>query len=358
VRDALAERLLATVMDWSPTDVVRERPILQALALLKYDEYQQFSPGMRFVESLARWLQQFEQDERKIAYEFIRSRLIFLSEAEMTHFAAIMYPDYIRPLLLDETADRDNTSRYMVGRLVQSPTFERLQSSTLFFGLSDGARIDQFRRSNRELSHEQIFPSYQLPEERVNDLRCWLEKRGYIDEAVPAVVLLDDFAGSGASYIREERGRLSGKLPKLLHEVSKTEWDGIVSFPETSFIVAVYVATDQALRHLEGYAVQLKVQFGANLKVVPVQRLEEWLRITPSSEEDFVSLIERYYDPSVEDEHTRKGNTDLKYGFAACGLPLILHHNAPNNALFLLWAENSEVIHALFQRVSRHRRES
>ena len=58
MRDALAERLLANVMAWSPTDVARERPILQALALLKYDEYQQFSPGMRFVESLALWLAQ------------------------------------------------------------------------------------------------------------------------------------------------------------------------------------------------------------------------------------------------------------------------------------------------------------
>src|SRR5688572_22633980 len=95
MRDALAERLLAKVMNWSPADVARERPILQALALLKYDEYQQFSPGMRFVESLALWLEQFEADERQIAYDFIRSRLVFLSEAEMAHFAAVMYPDFL-----------------------------------------------------------------------------------------------------------------------------------------------------------------------------------------------------------------------------------------------------------------------
>ncbi len=60
MRDALAERLLANVMAWTPEDVARERPVLQALAAIKYDEYQQFSPGMRFVESLALWLAQFE----------------------------------------------------------------------------------------------------------------------------------------------------------------------------------------------------------------------------------------------------------------------------------------------------------
>ena len=59
MRDALAERLLANVMQWTPADVAEQRPKLQALAAFKYDEYQQFSPGMRFVESLALWLDFF-----------------------------------------------------------------------------------------------------------------------------------------------------------------------------------------------------------------------------------------------------------------------------------------------------------
>ena len=53
MREALAERHLATVMNWTPEDVANERPLLQAMAELKYNEYQQFAPGIRFVESLA-----------------------------------------------------------------------------------------------------------------------------------------------------------------------------------------------------------------------------------------------------------------------------------------------------------------
>jgi len=80
VRDVLAERLLAQVMGWSPEDVARERPDLQALAAHKYDEYQQFSPGMRFVESLAVWLSNFEEmEERRDAYKFLKRHLIFIS---------------------------------------------------------------------------------------------------------------------------------------------------------------------------------------------------------------------------------------------------------------------------------------
>jgi len=85
MRDLLAERLLGKVMNWTPEDVARERPILQALATLKYDEYQQFSPGMRFVESLALWLNQFTPEEKVVVYQFVKDRLIFFSSAEMNH---------------------------------------------------------------------------------------------------------------------------------------------------------------------------------------------------------------------------------------------------------------------------------
>jgi hypothetical protein len=77
VKDALAEKLLAHVLGWEPDDMARERPLLQAMASYKYDSYQQFFPGMRFIESLARWLARFETlEEWRDAYEFVKTRLI------------------------------------------------------------------------------------------------------------------------------------------------------------------------------------------------------------------------------------------------------------------------------------------
>jgi hypothetical protein len=68
MRDELAEALLAKVMNWSDEEKARERPVLQDLARYKYDEYQQYAPGRRFIESLALWLRQFETiDERRTA---------------------------------------------------------------------------------------------------------------------------------------------------------------------------------------------------------------------------------------------------------------------------------------------------
>jgi hypothetical protein len=60
-------------MGWDRDKVKAEVPLVLALASFKYDEYQQFSPGMRFVESLARWLRQFQDPaDRSAAYEFVK----------------------------------------------------------------------------------------------------------------------------------------------------------------------------------------------------------------------------------------------------------------------------------------------
>ena len=66
MKDRLAEELLGKVMNWSPGEVASNLPPLQAIADYKYDEYQQFSPGMRFIESLALWLSQFATAEERI----------------------------------------------------------------------------------------------------------------------------------------------------------------------------------------------------------------------------------------------------------------------------------------------------
>lgn len=359
MRDALAERLLANVMDWTPEDVARERPVLQALAAFKYDEYQQFSPGMRFVESLALWLEQFDlMDERKAAYEFILSRLVFLSHAEMAHFAAIAYPDVIRPLFIEQAAMDATLPPFRVSQILVTEPFKGLQGSSLFFGLSDGARIDLFRRSNKELSHEQIFTGYELSDEKVTEIRAWLDKRGHSDVA-PALVLLDDFSASGTSCLTANGDQPKGKVySKFVTRIqSSAAWKSIVTFPRTRLIIVLYVATEQALANIQAGADALKNMHGIDATVLCVQRIAGDVSLRVSDNGPMIDVIKKYYDASVEDDHTKKGNSDLKFGFAACGLPLVLHHNTPNNSIFLLWVEGSDTVRALFPRVSRHRRE-
>jgi len=70
MKDENASQLLTKVMGWSSTDQLTEYgdPVseLQMLGELKYDSYQRYAPGMRFIENLALWLNQFTEDDRPL----------------------------------------------------------------------------------------------------------------------------------------------------------------------------------------------------------------------------------------------------------------------------------------------------
>ena len=149
MKDDLAQVLLAKIMGWSDAQDAEERPYLQVMATYKYDEYQQFSPGMRFIESLACWLKQFKTiDERKKAYDFVKNRIIFISSAEMEHLVTTAFPDIIRYYLINKVATDSGIPDFMVARIIQSLEFKLLLRQSLFLGLSDGSHTDIFRRKH------------------------------------------------------------------------------------------------------------------------------------------------------------------------------------------------------------------
>ena len=79
MKDSLADALLGSVMGWDELEpgTVETLRHLQVLARHKYDQYERFSAGRKFIESLADWLRQFEPgQERNIALDFVKRRLI------------------------------------------------------------------------------------------------------------------------------------------------------------------------------------------------------------------------------------------------------------------------------------------
>jgi hypothetical protein len=85
-----------------------------------------------------------------------------------------------------------------------------------------------------------------------------------------------------------------------------------------------------------------------------VQALPDDMVVARGDLPDLDALIDASYDPAINDRHMQKGGADGRYGFADCGLPVILSHNTPNNSLALLWHDRGTA-KALFPRVSRHR---
>jgi hypothetical protein len=368
MKDALAEKLLAHILDWSAEDVARERPILQAMAAYKYDSYEQFSPGMRFVESLARWLSQFEKADRQVAYDFIKSRLVCCSAQEMTHLVETAYPDHIRPKLLQMVAQEQSLNPHHIGTIADTIAFRSRQRQCLFLGLSDGARIDSFRRANRDLDHEQIWQTHDLSAPRVKEL---VEKvsvqvrkiRGDSGDTAEyrfrTIVLLDDFSASGSSYyMPKPDGTVGGKIAKFFNGIMNPEDDlaGLVDAIAFDVYVLLYMATEQAMDHLRDYSQKLWGTQNVRCTVQAIQHLPPTIKMTRTSDDPFRSLIEKYYDHSIFDLHIEKGGApDAKYGYADCGLPVVLHHNTPNNAIALLWSYDDRAVRGLFPRVQRHK---
>ena len=72
MKSELAEELLGKLMGWDRAGFAERVRRLEALATYKWDEYANFSPGMKFFESLATWLDQFEEPaDRASALEFV-----------------------------------------------------------------------------------------------------------------------------------------------------------------------------------------------------------------------------------------------------------------------------------------------
>ena len=104
MRSDIAESILQTTMDhWDITKRVDETRNIQFISEIKYDDYQQYTHGMRYVESLALWLRQFNSHEdRDIAYDLAKNKLIYISEEEMRQLISCSFPIIMRRYLLEK----------------------------------------------------------------------------------------------------------------------------------------------------------------------------------------------------------------------------------------------------------------
>lgn len=366
MRDENAHQLLAKVMNWQDHETVMNQvPNLQLLAEFKYDQYQRFSPGKRFVESLALWLNQFNAADRLIALEFVKNRLVYFSEKEFSHLVNTAYPDCIVQERAHLVAEEQNIAPYRVGSIFQHRRFKELGLKSLYLGLSDGARTNELRRASEgEISNEQIWQAYELGLEKTKDMVEALQK-SLVKEGFPSdsskfnlIWLLDDFSGSGNTYIRYDNTKRTykGKIRKIYDQLHRGE---LVDKSHYEVYLLLYVATRQAIDHIEYWSERFTSENGyAPLHVKVLCPIERQTAVSHQSDAELVTMLGniRYCDSSASDSHFLVGGTDdVRWGFAGCSLPVVLAHNTPNNSLYILWGPESLSFFGLFPRVSRHK---
>lgn len=351
MKTEMAMKLIADQMKWTDEVATKEFSVLKLMIGYKYDQYYGFHSGARFYLALMGWLSQFSlKSERETAYSFLKKNLIFISQREMHHLVGQLMP------IIDRTLRRETAKE------LQIPLFETWTTKkakdrvelkrirTLFIALSDGARIDVFRRYNEGLiSNEQIVASSEISEEKWVDLLDNL-KKPILALGLPAtevyferVCLIDDFTGSGSSLIRfdEEKRKWKGKIKRFCEQYhgripvclkqNGEKWPIQIHHHLASAKAALQISGSLATFSVENPDFEFSTTYS--------YKLPQDIVIDDNSNPDLVNLITTYYDKNIEDEHTKK---DIWFGYRQSGLPLVLDHNTPNNSIALLWAESEE----------------
>lgn len=366
MRDQNAAKLLAKVMEWQDLETVSQiMPRLQLLADFKYDHYQRFSPGRRFIENLALWLNQFAATDRQGALELVLEHLVFISDAELLHLVRTAYWDWIVQERMRLVSEEHEIPSFKVQEIAHHWRFQQLQLTSLYLGLSDGARTNELRRaSDGQISNEQIWQAYELGDEKaedmLRDLGESLLSAGFASENphFNLIWLLDDFSGSGNTYIRYngDKREFKGKLPKIYQRLTQI---GMVDPSHYEVFLMLYTATRQAIDHIEYWSERYTTDHGFKpLQVRVLCPIESAVSLSRSTSHNIQTLLANpnYCDTDVVDKHFRVGGTeDARMGFAGCALPVVLSHNTPNNSVYLLWGPEQFRPHGLFPRVSRHR---
>lgn len=374
MKPELAKQLLKSIIE----DIVDSEDVaedifskLEFLAEYKYDHYEMFSPGRHFFEYFYRWIRQFEQKDRIIALNLVLNNLVFVSRREFEMLSEALYYETVRRIQFDLAAKVTSIPRYKVNKIKQSKELAAIMRCSLFIGMSDGARIDYFRRQHEKIGNEQVLASYHVDKSKCDDMIKKLEEDCGAGKRFQLVFLIDDFCASGSTLIREkEEGGITGTLSQLekksFPQVKIESSQKVIFEPtlletllsqDSQVYLCPMLATQRAIDQITGLTPRLKSQL-REICLKPTAILDEKCLINPDMDSELRNFCKKYYQDRMGDGHTGP----VTFGYKSCGLTIVLHHNTPNNSLYLFWnrraMESKDEFPAfmpLFKRIERHR---
>ena len=378
MNENLALDTISNLLEWEKDDLDKsEFEWLKLLSQFKYDNYEGYEPGSRFFTSLIGWLKQFADiQDRKTAYDFLKNHLIFFSRQEIIHLVYRLWPLAQREII-NAVAEQEGIPQWEVMSKAKMKYDIHLRQS-LFVGLSDGAKMDVFRRDNEgTISNEQTLVAYEISKKKwtsiCNELKTEIGKKGWsVAPVFKHVFLIDDFTASGTTLIRFDKvkNEWNGKIKSFMEHILEAELK--VLDDNCHIHVHHYVGTatsekkvKKRIHDFKGYLASIlneadgkqkypNLRFTASFGLV----LDKKFYISKKSCPDFAKLIAQHYDKSIQTVTTGC----VKFGYKRGRLGVVFEHNTPNNSVGLIWAETTEKnvplttspMAPLFRRRARH----
>lgn len=354
-------------MGWKSDDAktVEELRWLELMSTTKFDGYADFRAGVRFIENLAIWLQQFgSQNDRETAYQFVKNRLVYISPLELQKLIEAFVPECVLPRTRQRVANSRGVKPYEVWQDdLSAELFGIMLRRTLFVGMSDGSRIDALRRANYgRISNEQVVSSLEIDDTRWEKLGEKLCKQAWADQHEPTfdqVCIVDDFTVSGTTFLRYSDGKWKGKLITFNDNVRKARKNLEAEnkeFPlakKFKLHIHHYISSSQARETLETRVVEAlkeipedELEFEGEPIITEGLLLPSDIKVSEARDPDMIELCKNYYNHQLfldlEGHCKEAGQSHMRYGYADCALPVIMDHNTPNNSLSLLWHQSEK----------------
>lgn len=371
MKESLVEQLLSKIMEWEDNKIVEELPKIQFMAEMKYDHYDQFMPGTRFLGSLSKWLSDFDKEDRNIMFDFVKNKLIFISSSQMTYLITLLYRKCVSSALAHKTAEEMRIPPYKINGIKKSETYKREKRLALFIGLSDGAHMDVVRRVGG-LSNEQVLTNYYPDKDKLEDMRkellndSLLKKLDESDRKFNSLYLIDDFTASGTSFIRKKDiDQYKGKLTKIIDKFFNSkvnETSRELLLPNVDIHIIFCLATQCAISHIENLLSEFIKSRGLEERISFDVRC---VQIIPNRVADEIKNDTTLVDIIKKEKYINKKNVGTKsykvghgeqeyFGYGDGALPLVLSHNTPNNSILVLWQDDDDHYPSLFPRINRH----
>lgn len=129
MRFNLAKQFLAQLMDWDDIEASKRLQEIDLMADIKYDSYDQFMPGIKFVGNFYLWLSQFKDlEERKLMYDFVKDYIIYINSTQISHLIDLLYNTKIIPLIREKVV----TDFRQKGITVNKFNYRRLDDAAEF----------------------------------------------------------------------------------------------------------------------------------------------------------------------------------------------------------------------------------